>query len=294
MNYRHAFHAGNFADVFKHVLLTHVVAYLKQKERPFFYLDSHAGTGTYDLTSGEALRTGEWRNGIGRVMEAAFSPEVTLLLQPYLDCVAAFQQEAGHGLSRYPGSPALVALLARPDDRLVFNELHPADAATLQDAFRQDHRVHVAHMDGYKAIKAHIPPRERRGFVLVDPPFEVTDEFEQMTKALQVAHAKWPTGTYIFWYPIKDLRRTDLFMRQLEATGIDKILRLELMVQPATDVTRLNGCGLIVVNPPWVLLDVAATMLGALTEILAQSPEAHWRAGWLVPERRAAKRVSEE
>ncbi len=294
MNYRHAFHAGNFADVFKHALLTHVVAYLKQKERPFFYLDTHAGTGTYDLTSGEALRTGEWRNGIGRVMDATFSPKVTLLLQPYLDGVAAFQHGAGERLSRYPGSPALVALLARADDRLVFNELHPADAASLDEAFRPDHRVHVARMDGYKAIKAHIPPRERRGLVLVDPPFEVTDEFDQMVKALLIAHAKWPGGTYIFWYPIKDLRRIDGFMRQMEATGIDKSLRLELMVQPATDATRLNGCGLVVVNPPWTLLDVATTLLGELTDILAQSPQAYWRAGWLVPERQAAPRVSEE
>ncbi len=285
MNYRHAYHAGNFADVFKHALLAGIVTYLKRKEAGFRYIDTHAGIGLYDLGGEEAEKTGEWRNGIGRLQQQAVLPEqAQAILEPYFTAIRAVQPKTEEGTVFYPGSPALVRALARPQDRLTLVEKHPTDAERLRKRFSRDERVATVHLDGWTALKAYVPPPERRGVVLVDPPFEEADDFQRMVSGLATAHAKWPGGTYALWYPIKELERIDAFADALVATGIRSILRLELLVHALDDPLRLNGCGLIVVNPPFTLLEEAGVLLPVLTPILAQSGKGDWRALWLVGE----------
>ena len=284
MNYRHSYHAGNFADVFKHALLAGIVSYMKRKETGFRYLDTHAGIGLYDLAAEEAEKTGEWRNGIGRLYQAKLPEAAGAILEPFLSAVRALQPEEATDLRFYPGSPYLVRELARPQDRLTVVEKHPADAAVLKRRFLRDDRVTVVHLDGWTALNAYVPPPEKRGVVLVDPPFEEGDDFTRFVSGLAKAHAKWPGGTYALWYPIKDLDRVDIFADALVSTGIRRILRIELLVHDLTDAMRLNGCGLIVVNPPFTLLEEAQTLLPVLAPLLAQSGKGEWRAAMLAGE----------
>jgi 23S rRNA (adenine2030-N6)-methyltransferase len=284
MNYRHAYHAGNFADVFKHALLCNILGYLLRKETGFRYLDTHAGIGLYDLGAGEAEKTGEWRNGIGRLIGTQLPAAVAPLLAPYLAGVRAAQRTSDAEFGFYPGSPWLARAMARPQDRLTLVEKHPADAATLKRRFARDERVATVALDGWTALNAYVPPRERRGLVLVDPPFEEPDEFARMTSGLAKAHAKWPGGIYALWYPIKDPGRIEHFAAGLVETGIRRILRLELFVHAADDPSRLNGCGLIVVNPPFTLAEEAGVLLPYLAELLVQRGRPRWSATWLVSE----------
>ena len=223
MNYNHDFHAGNFADVFKHAVLARVIEYLKRKPAPFRLIDTHAGSGSYDLAGEVSARTGEWRAGIGALDPAAMAPEARALLEPYLAVV-----EAARAARRYPGSPALALALARPLDRLLFCELHPAALARLRACVGRDRRAKVIALDGYTGLNAFIPPVERRGLVLIDPPFESPDEFERLTAALLAAHAKWREGIIIAWYPIKDRRGGERLVAALAAAGLADALRLEL------------------------------------------------------------------
>lgn len=279
MNYRHAYHAGNFADVQKHATLALVLEHLKRKDAPFLYADTHAGIGAYDLASVQAEKTGEWRDGIGRVLNASDPPEA---LQPYLQAVAALNPQGG--LLNYPGSPGLAAALARPGDRLALCELHPEDADTLRRRFFADRRVGVHHMDGYTALKALLPPPERRGMVLIDPPFEVRDEFDRMRKGLTQAMKRWPTGLYALWYPIKDPETVARFHADLTMQALPKTLVAEVMIRPGTDPQILNGAGMILINPPWKLDEALATLLPWLADVLAPGQGFH-RLEWLVPER---------
>ncbi len=278
MNYRHAYHAGNFADVFKHALLAGIVTYLKRKDAGFRYIDTHAGIGLYDLAAEQAEKTGEWRNGIGRLYEAKLPQAAADLLEPYLTAVRALQPEDATDLRFYPGSPYLVRELVRSQDRLTLVEKHPADAAVLKRRFIRDDRASVVHLDGWMALNAYVPPAEKRGLVLVDPPFEEGDDFARFVSGLTKAHAKWPGGIYALWYPIKDIERIDAFASELVATGIKRIIRLELLVHDLGDQTRLNGCGLIIVNPPFTLMEDAKMLLPALAPLLAQSGKGEWRA----------------
>lgn len=278
MNYRHAYHAGNFADVHKHAILALVIEHLKRKDAPFLYADTHAGIGAYDLASVQAEKTGEWKSGIGRVLE---QPDPPAELRPYLDAVAALNPDGG--LKLYPGSPAVVSALARPNDRLALCELHPEDAETLRWSFARDKRVGVHHMDGYTALKALLPPPERRGLVLIDPPFEVRDEFERMRKGLAQAMKRWPTGLYALWYPIKARAPVDRFHADLAMLGLPKTLVAEVMIQDGDDPNRLNGCGLVLINPPWKLDESLAVLLPWLARVLA--PTGFSRLDWLVPEK---------
>ena len=189
MNYRHAYHAGNFADVFKHALLTRILLYLMRKDAPLRYLDTHSGVGRYDLSSEEALRTGEWRDGIGRLMGADLPPAVAALLEPYLSLIPGTAQAPGP----YPGSPLIAQSLLRMQDRMSFSELHEHDSRRLVRSLGLEKRCKIMTMDGYQALKAGVPPIERRGLVLMDPPFEERDEFERMALALENA---WVTGAY--------------------------------------------------------------------------------------------------
>jgi 23S rRNA (adenine2030-N6)-methyltransferase len=267
MNYRHAFHAGNFADVFKHAVLARVIAYLKQKPAAFRVIDTHAGEGLYDLAGTEASRTGEWRDGIGKLLAAAPPPALRDLLAPYLEAVASFN--AGGAVTLYPGSPALVRHWLRTQDRLIVCEAEPVAARALANRMRGDHRVKAIAIDGYTALNAYVPPKERRGLVLTDPPFEQPDEFARLADGLAGAHRKWPTGHYLVWYPIKDTRAADGFARDLTRRGIARMLRAELTVAPVRAGEKLSGSGLIIVNPPWTLEDELAVLLPALADILA-------------------------
>jgi 23S rRNA (adenine2030-N6)-methyltransferase len=267
MNYRHAFHAGNFADVVKHVVLTRVLLHLARKAAPFRVIDSHAGRGLYDLAGADAARTGEWRDGIGRLMEPGAGPIPSVaaeLLEPYLSIVRAVNP--GVTLDAYPGSPVIAAALLRPDDRLVLNELQPDERSELGRRFARDHRVAVTAVDGYAAVRATLPPKERRGVVLIDPPFEEPGELERLIQALKEGVKRFSTGTYILWHPIKDVRSVERFHAALAATGLPKLLAVELRIRRAVrDGRVLSGCGIIVHNPPFTLADE----LGAVLPFLA-------------------------
>ncbi len=275
MNYRHSYHAGNFADVLKHSALALIVRHLLNKTGPFRYLDTHAGLGSYDLHADEASRTGEWREGVGRLWNAALAPEIADLLAPWRGAVEALNPD-GH-LRFYPGSPEIVRAHARSDDRLTLCELHPDDAGRLRRRYTRDKRVSAVEIDGYTALNAYVPPKERRGLVLVDPPFEEPDELRRMSEGLKRAHAKWPTGTYALWYPIKDVTETDAFARSLGKQGIPAIIAAELLIQRPNDPSRLNGCGLAVVNPPWTLEKDLGLLLPVLAEHLGRDAGARGR-----------------
>lgn len=279
MNYRHAYHAGNFADVHKHATLALVLEHLKRKDAPFLYADTHAGIGDYDLASVQAEKTGEWKDGIGRVLAEAAAPDE---LAPYLDAVRALNPEGG--VRFYPGSPAVATALARPSDRLALCELHPEDAETLRRRFAADRRIGIHHRDGYEALKALLPPPERRGLVLIDPPFEVRDEFQRMRAGLTQAVKRWPTGVYALWYPIKNRAPIDRFHADLAMLGLPKTLVAELMIRRGDDPARLNGCGLVVVNPPWKLDESLAALMPWLAKVLAPE-QGSQRVEWLVGER---------
>lgn len=276
MNYRHIYHAGNFADVVKHALLALVIDYLTRKDKPFFVLDTHAGIGAYDLESEPARRTGESRDGIDRVLAAGSPPPE---LGPYrraLDTVAA-----GRPGRWYPGSPRLARALMRPADRLVAVELHPEDVETLKAEFARDRQVKVVPLDGYTALKAYVPPKERRGVVLVDPPFEQPDEFTRLIETLQTAHAKWPSGTYALWYPVKGGGQVPRFHGALAGAGLGDVLLTELTITAPDPGNRLTGTGMIFINPPWLLADQATALLPWLSAVLGRDRGAGWRVEWL-------------
>ena len=266
MNYRHAYHAGNFADVLKHAVLSLVLVHLAKKPAPFRVIDTHAGIGLYDLEGEEATKTGEWRGGIGRLIGPDALPlsAAADLLAPYLDAVTALNP---HGrLCRYPGSPSLALALMRPDDRLVANELHPEDSATLRRVLSRDRRAKVLALDGWLALKAQLPPKERRGVILVDPPFEEAGELDRIVTGLAHARRRFEGGVYLLWYPIKDPRPVARFHDAIAGVAREDALIVELLLRSPADKDRLNGCGLIVMNPPYTL----EADLGALLPVLAE------------------------
>jgi 23S rRNA (adenine2030-N6)-methyltransferase len=252
MNYRHAFHAGNFADVFKHVVIARILTHLREKATPFRVIDTHAGEGLYDLSSEEASRTGEWRDGIGRLAHADLPAQTAELVAPYLTAVRACNR--GDELRYYPGSPLLARHLLRPQDRLIACELEPRAAASLSRHLRGTPLAKVmAGVDGWTALNAYVPPKERRGLVIVDPPFEQPDDFIRLTDVVTAAHRKWPSGIYFLWYPVKDRNDSDRFIRRLARAGMEKCLRVEFAVAAPQPDGALSACGMVVVNPPWKL-----------------------------------------
>lgn len=282
MNYRHAFHAGNFADVLKHAVLARIVEYMKRKEGAFRVIDTHAGVGLYDLGSDEAGRTGEWETGIARLLATAAPQMAADLLAPYLDVVRALNPD---GLKFYPGSPLVTRRLLRAQDRLTAIELHPADAALLKANFAGDHQVRVIELDGWLALGAHLPPKEKRGVVLIDPPFEKPDEFDTILKGIARAHRRWPGGSYAIWYPIKKTGEVKRFREDLVALAIPSIIDIRLTTRAATPEPRLHGCGMAVINPPFVLEAEMAALLPYLAETLALDETASGSAVWLAGER---------
>lgn len=275
MNYRHAYHAGNFADVVKHAVLALVIEHMKQKPAPFRVIDTHAGIGLYDLTAEQAQKTGEWREGIGRLMRADLSAEAAKALASYLDSVRALNPEGM--LLRYPGSPLIARDLLRAEDRLVLNELHPEDQAELAQLFARDKQVKVMALDAWTAVKALLPPPERRGLTLIDPAFEVQGELQRLLEALQQGMRRFASGTFLLWYPIKEVRVAAAFRQKLAALGLPKVLAIEFMIRGSEDETRLNGAGLIAVNAPYTLVGTLQVLLPELVKILAQGKGAGFR-----------------
>ena len=270
MNYRHAYHAGNFADVLKHAVLALVLEYMKRKEAPFRVIDTHAGAGRYALASPQAEKTGEWQGGIARLIgpdATPLPPRVARHLQPYLDAVRS--ENAGTPLKVYPGSPALALRLMRAQDTLVANELNPEERAHLKAAIGADRRAKLTALDAWVALKALLPPKERRGIVLIDPPFEETRELDRMLEGLAQGLQRFATGVYLAWYPIKDPKPIARFHEGLAGLGAAKLIRVELMIQRASDPERLNGCGLVVANPPYTLEGELAAVLPDLSRRLA-------------------------
>ena len=279
MNYRHAFHAGNHADVLKHYVLSRLIALLSRKEAPFAYLDSHAGVGLYDLQGDQASRTGEWLQGIDRLWQAEDVPDPLL---DYLEVIRAMNPDGV--LRHYPGSPELARILSREQDRLHLNEKHPEDGRLLKENMHGDRRVAVHLGEGWHVPRALLPTREKRALLLIDPPFEQADELERCIQALNDAIGRMRQAVVAIWYPIKDLNQLKRFYRDLQKSPAPKLLRIELYVQAADDAQRLNGSGLVISNPPWGLEDELKQVLPWLTSLLRQG-QAVWRMDWLIEEK---------
>ena len=280
MNYRHAFHAGGFADVIKHIVLVRMLTYLQEKQAPFRVIDTHAGAGRYDLTGDEARRGGEWLTGIARVLQARFSEDALPLLTPYLDIIRAFN--APGKLEAYPGSPLITRALLRPQDRLTACELESGARKHLIDALRRDAQARVVDLDGWTALPAFVPPKERRGLVLIDPAFEQKDEFDRLAEGFGKSFARWPTGSYLLWYPVKSRRASDGLAGQVadvvaKASVPGKCLRLEFSVAPQTAGGPLTSAGLLIVNPPWKLADELKLILPELEKPLGQGGAGRFR-----------------
>jgi len=272
VNYRHAFHAGNFADCMKHALLVWLLRALARKPAPFFALDTHAGAGRYDLAAGPADRTGEWRAGIARVLEDAAAP-----LADYRAVI--------EGLGLYPGSPAIIGALLRPDDRLACCELHPEEYAALRRLFGRNPQVAVHRRDGWDALKALLPPTQRRGLVLIDPPYEQPGEFDRVVAALQTVQSRFAAAVTAAWYPIKHLAPVRTFHEAIRFAGLHDVVAAELWLREPTDPARLNGCGLLVRSPPFRFEAEAGPILdGLLARMGSREPGEGCRVLRLTPE----------
>lgn len=266
----------------KHAALARVLAYFARKDAPFRVLDTHAGAGLYDLGGASALRTGEAEKGIETLLNAELAPDVAQLLGPYLDVVRNLRAQGGR---RYPGSPALALALSRAQDRFIFCELHPEERAKLEKRLGDDGRAKILAQDGYQALGAHLPPRERRGLVLVDPPFEEPGEFHRMVAGLEAAYRRFATGVFMLWYPIKDLQAVDRFRREVANLGLPKTLRVELDFAEVRKRDTLSGSGLIIVNPPFTLAEEMRTILTAISPLMAFDGKGRVRVSWLTAER---------
>lgn len=268
MNYRHAYHAGNFADVLKHTVLSLIIEHLKLKPQPFRVIDVHAGRGLYDLESIEAGKTREWENGIGRVMAQPFAEGAAAILAPYVDCVRAMN--SGTSLTTYPGSPLLVRALMRPGDQLIANELHPEDFSALRSALATQPDSKVLNLDAWVALKSLLPPKERRGLILIDPPFEAADEFDRLAKGVAEALQRFATGVYVIWYPVKDPREVTKLLGRLRGVHPAKAIDVTLSVTARGARPGLTETGLLILNPPYLLKDHLETLMPELTARLSE------------------------
>jgi 23S rRNA (adenine2030-N6)-methyltransferase len=280
MNYRHAFHAGNHGDVLKHVVLMRVLSYMTAKDSPMAVLDAHAGIGRYDLTGIEAIKTGEWRGGIGAVLQTEHSVEVSSLLEPYLEIVRGLNADGT--LQHYPGSPEVAAQMLRHMDRLLLNELHPEDYQTLAARYSERSNVKVSSVDALIAVKAALPFHERRGVVLIDPAFEVTNETEKVALMLKQGLRRMAQTCFIIWYPVTTQRFADAFCDSLTFEHAKSALRVELLVRPAAEEGGLAGSGVVVVNPPWTLYDELQVLMPALTQSLQEKQGGSCALRWLL------------
>ncbi len=282
MNYRHAYHAGNHADVFKHIVLTRVLEYMKQKEKPFAFVDAHAGSGVYDLLGLEASKTFEWQTGVGK-MENPFPAEVQTLLAPYLSVLRSLNRVGG--VRRYPGSPALAAALLRKQDRLFFNELHEETKIQVEREFHADKRVKILQLDAQAAVSALLPTADRRAVVLVDPAYEVANELDRIVKLLVKGLQRMAGATFLVWYPVTTEAYANGFLAAIRETGIPNILGAELRIKEAFDQGGLAGSGMLIVNAPWTLEAELNVLLPALAGRLGLGTWGRGTLTWVTPPR---------
>ncbi|EKF9247715.1 23S rRNA (adenine(2030)-N(6))-methyltransferase RlmJ [Vibrio cholerae] len=278
LSYRHSFHAGNHADVLKHIVQSLILNSLQQKEKPFVYHDTHSGVGRYDLTHEWSEKTGEYKQGIARVWQQDHIPAE---LDGYLDAIRQLNQ--GETLRYYPGSPRVARAHLREQDRMVLTELHPSDYPLLEQEFHRDRQVSIYKEDGFARLKASLPPQERRGLVLIDPPYELAKEYRDVVRAIAQSYKRWATGIYAIWYPVVNRCDIDDMLEGLQGLEIRKILQIELGVAPDTNERGMTASGMIVINPPWTLESQMQTILPFLKQAIAPAT-GHYKVEWVVPE----------
>lgn len=278
LSYRHSFHAGNHADVVKHIVQSLILDALKQKDKPFVYHDTHSGVGRYDLQDERSEKTGEYKQGIARIWQR---DDIPADIASYIDAIKALND--GDTLRYYPGSPKVARTQLREQDRMVLTELHPSDFPLLLQEFRGDRQVRIYKEDAFARLKASLPPKERRGVVLIDPPYELKHEYMDVVKAIQESYKRWATGTYAIWYPVVYRENIDKMIQGLENLGIRKILQIELGVEPDTDERGMTASGMIVINPPWKLESQMQAILPWLQEAIAPT-HGFYKVDWIVPE----------
>lgn len=280
LSYRHSFHAGNHADVLKHIVLMLIIESLQQKEKGFYYLDTHAGAGLYRLFSQEAEKTAEYAEGIGRLWQRDDLPTE---VDRYVKLIRKLNY-GGKALRYYAGSPLLAANLLRPQDRALMMELHPSDFPLLRNNFKAFENVIVKIGDGFQQVKATLPPKERRGLVLIDPPYELKEDYDLVVKSIEEGYKRFATGVYAIWYPVVLRQQTKRMIKGLDATGIRKILQIELAVRPDSDQRGMTASGMIVINPPWTLEKQMKSILPYLSTALAPQGTGGWSVNWITPE----------
>ncbi|WP_064606372.1 23S rRNA (adenine(2030)-N(6))-methyltransferase RlmJ [Photobacterium sp. J15] len=278
LSYRHSFHAGNHADVVKHIVQSLILDALKQKEKPFVYHDTHSGVGRYDLQDERSEKTGEFKQGIARLWSR---DDIPAEIASYIEAIKTLND--GDELRYYPGSPKVARAQIREQDRMVLTELHPADFPLLLQEFRGDRQVRIYKEDAFARLKASLPPKERRGVVLIDPPYELKHEYMDVVKAIKESYKRWATGTYAIWYPVVYRENIDKMLKGLENLGIRKILQIELGVEPDTEERGMTASGMIVINPPWKLESQMKTILPWLQQVIAPN-HGHHTVEWVVPE----------
>ncbi|HGS4550693.1 TPA: 23S rRNA (adenine(2030)-N(6))-methyltransferase RlmJ [Vibrio cholerae] len=278
LSYRHSFHAGNHADVLKHIVQSLILNSLQQKEKPFVYHDTHSGVGRYDLTHEWSEKTGEYKQGIARVWQ---QDNIPAELDSYLDAIRQLNQ--GKTLRYYPGSPRVARAHLREQDRMVLTELHPSDYPLLEQEFHRDRQVSIYKEDGFARLKASLPPQERRGLVLIDPPYELAKEYRDVVRAIAQSYKRWATGIYAIWYPVVNRCDIDDMLEGLQGLDIRKILQIELGVAPDTNERGMTASGMIVINPPWTLESQMQTILPFLKQAIAPAT-GHYKVEWVVPE----------
>ncbi|MBN7285001.1 23S rRNA (adenine(2030)-N(6))-methyltransferase RlmJ [Vibrio cholerae] len=278
LSYRHSFHAGNHADVLKHIVQSLILNSLQQKEKPFVYHDTHSGVGRYDLTHEWSEKTGEYKQGIARVWQ---QDNIPAELNSYLDAIRQLNQ--GETLRYYPGSPRVARAHLREQDRMVLTELHPSDYPLLEQEFHRDRQVSIYKEDGFARLKASLPPQERRGLVLIDPPYELAKEYGDVVRAIAHSYKRWATGIYAIWYPVVNRCDIDDMLQGLQGLEIRKILQIELGVAPDTNERGMTASGMIVINPPWTLESQMQTILPFLKQTIAPAT-GHYKVEWVVPE----------
>lgn len=280
LSYRHSFHAGNHADVLKHIVLMLILENLKQKEKGFYYLDTHSGVGLYRLLSAEAQKNAEFETGIGKLWDRDYLPEI---VKRYVDMIKKINHNKPQ-LREYAGSPLIAAQMLREQDRALLMELHPSDYPLLRQNFRQYKNIMTKQDNGFQQVKATLPPKERRGLVLIDPPYELKEDYQLVVNAIIEGYKRFATGTYAIWYPVVRRSYIKRMVKELEATGIRKILQIELAVRPDSDQRGMTASGMIVVNPPWQLESQMKEILPYLNKVLTPEGTGNWKVSWITPE----------
>lgn len=280
LSYRHSFHAGNHADVLKHIVLMLIIENFQLKEKGFYYLDTHAGVGRYRLFSEEAEKTAEFEEGIGRLWQRDDLPEE---IARYIQLIKKFNY-GGKELRYYAGSPLIAATMLRPQDRALLTELHPSDFPLLRNNFKEFKNVTSKRENGFQQLKATLPPKERRGLILIDPPYELKEDYDLVVQAVEDGYKRFATGTYAIWYPVVLRQQIKRMLRHFENTGIRKILQIELAVRPDSEQRGMTASGMIVINPPWTLEQQMKKILPYLTQTLVPEGTGNWSVKWVVPE----------